>query len=320
MQMQEIDSLRALLPRGRTLFPYFKDKYSLQLLRYALPRPTAVAALRGHAAAQLLQKPALRALLAGCGGMLDRATVDAAWLPGMLQPEHYTLSLGVWGNGRWRAAQTSRRGANLVLQLNFNHGHNRAFGRLVRPHGGEDPFNAWGHPALRDPTAPEPRYTLAWARLDVDFERGEALIEELQTDWLRRAARVRDNALRLDDATFARRYQRSFGGSRADVVAYHDRHLAPHRPLWDEALLAATLFFLREELGIADIWMHTPRSGVLLKDIRHGTAPPVSVYSSLPQRFCFRPGTTLPAFLAADRSVLRRLRRAEGVQLLKFSL
>lgn len=317
MNMQEIDSLRTLLPAGRTLFPYFKDKYSLQLLAYALPRPTAVAALREHAAAQLLQKPLVRSVLAGCGGTLSREQLQL--VPAAQQAEHYTLSLGVWGDARQRAPQTSRRGANLVLQLNFNRGHSREFERLVRPVDGLDPFNYRGHPVLGN-AGGERRYTLAWARLDVDFDHGEALIEELQSDWLRRAGRARDNALSMDAERFARLHRGGFGGHPADIVRYHDQVLAPHRAMWDEALLAATLFFLREELGIAGIWMHSPQSGVLLKDIRYGAAPPVSLYRGLPQRFCFRARAGLPGFLAAERGVRQRLRRADGVQLLKFML
>ena len=35
-------------------------------------------------------------------------------------------------------------------------------------------------------------------------------------------------------------------------------HLSPRREYWDEAMLSAALFFLREELGIAEIWIAYP--------------------------------------------------------------
>lgn len=316
MDIQEINELRALLPQGRTLFAYYKDKYSLQLLRYAVPRPTPVAALRQQPAGQLLQKPLLKPVLAACGGTLKREQIDWADVPAA--PQHYALTLGNWGwRNNARAMQTSRRGANLVLQLNFSHAHNREFRRLIRPLYGE-PFACWGHPILRD-NGKERRYTLAWARLDIDFEAGEALIEELQNDWLRQARRIRDIAADWDEEAFKKRYCRCFAAGREEIIVYHDEMLAPHRAIWDEALLSAVLFFLREELGMRDIWMHTPQSGVMLKKIR-GSAPPVSLYSTLPKRFCFQPDDSVPGFLAREREAARQLRRKPDVRLQRFLL
>lgn len=316
MELQEIDTLRALLPAGRTVYSYFKDKYSLQLLRYAVRRPTPVAELRRQPVARLLEKPAVREVLARCGGQLAPAQLELAC--GHPSPQHYTLSLGVWGGERTHAPQTSRPGANLVLQLNFSQEHNQAFQRLVRPRPGGDPFNYFGHPALRDERENR-RYTLAWARLDLDLEHGEALIEELQSDWLRAAARVGESARQLGEEQFRRRHQYRFQGGRQAVLQYCEQVLPAHQGLWDEALLAAVLFFLREELGLARIWMHTPRSGVLLKNIRYG-APPTSLYSSLPQRFCFIPGASAPAFLTRNRRAARYLRREPGLCLQQFCL
>jgi len=316
MNLQEIDSLRALLPSGRTLFPYFKDKYALQLLGYALPRPTPVAELRQHPAAQLLQKPLVRSVLAQCGGTLDRSRLYP--LEPTAPEQHYTLSLDVWGEDGKGTPQTSRGGANLVLQLNFSHAHNRALQSLLKPVEGLDPFNFRGHPALRDPRR-ERRYTLAWARLDIDFEQGEALIEEIQTDWLRTAARIRRLAASWGEVPFTRRYGSRFAGGREAFIRYHDEVLLPHAAHWDEAMLAATLFFLREELGLPAIWMHSARSGALLKNIR-GSLPPQSLYTSLPQRFCFRAAPGLPGFLQSVRQVRKRLRQADNVQLLRFTL
>ncbi|MFN3986009.1 MAG: hypothetical protein ACK4KV_10990 [Rhodocyclaceae bacterium] len=319
MDPKDIDSLRALLPAGRTLFPYYRNKYGLQLLRYAVRQPTPVAALRSHPVAQLLHKPALKPVLADCGGTLTPAQIAfaEALAECSARPEHYTLSLGVWGNGRERAPQTSRRGTNLVLQLNFSHAHNRAFQRLARPRSGCDPFNYCAHPVLQD-TRQARRYTLAWARLDIDFEQDEALIEEIQTDWLRAATTAREFAARCDDAAFTRRYGRRLDGSRTDLMAYHDTVLAPHRAHWDEAMLAAALFFLREELGLRRIWMHSAESGIALKSMRGGP-PPVSLYTRLPQRFCFRPTPELPGLLARERQAVKRL-RAHAAALLKFTL
>jgi hypothetical protein len=316
MDMKEIEDLRAMLPVGRTLFSYAKHQYGLQLLRYAAPRPTPVGSLRQTPVAPLLQKPQVKTVLAQCGGKVGREFLDAriACLPA---PEHYALTLGVWAaaTDRGRAPQTSRCGANLVLQLNFSNGHNRAFERLVKPKDGWE-FNRCGHPALRDERA-QRRYTLAWARLDIDFDRGEALIEEIQTDWIRRASSLHRTMELVAQGRIQRPgyLQGRFAGKDADILEYCERHLAPHRECWDEAMLSAALFFLREELGVAGIWMHTPQSGVVLKQI-YGT-PPVSLYSDLPKRFCFRENESLPGFLMREKKAVRRLK---GARLQKFML
>jgi hypothetical protein len=315
MDIKQIEDLRAMLPTGRTLFTYAKHQYSLQLLRYAACRSMLVSALRQTAAAPLLQKPQVRTVLARCGKEIRREFLDTQ-IAYLLAPEHYVLTLGVWAtaSGRGRAMQTSRAGANLVLQLNFSNCHNRAFERLVKPKNGWE-FNYRDHPALRDERAFR-RYTLAWARLDIDFDRGETLIEEIQTDWMRGALSLHHQVESVMQGKIQRPYywQHRFEGKDADIVEYCERYLTPHRERWDEAMLSATLFFLREELGITSIWMHTPQSGSFLKQLGHFSAPPVSLYSDLPRRFCFRETETLPGFLAREKKTVQRLRRLPNVR------
>jgi hypothetical protein len=319
MELEEIGALREMLPAGRTLFTYAKHQYGLQLLRYAAPRPTPVAALRQTPAAPLLQKPQVKAALAQCGNKISRAFLDAhiGCLPGI---EHYALGIDVWapaGNRR-RAIQTSRPGANLVLQINFSHQHNRAFERLLQPEPSWD-FNNGFHPVLHGEAAGR-RHTLAWARLDIDFDHGEALIEEIQTDWLRLARKYYEHARSGSTSRLLSRW-RDHMRAPENFAEYYETCLARHAAHWDEATLAAALFFLREELGLPEIWMHTPQSGLLLKEMdAKYAAPPASLYSDLPQRFCFRATESLPGFLAQDKSVVRRLRRAPGVRLQKFML
>jgi hypothetical protein len=157
---------------------------------------------------------------------------------------------------------------------------------------------------------------MAWARLDIDLDNGEALIEEIQTDWLREA-RVCYERLRSLGKSYWRRWMRA----PENFSEYYETCLARHAAHWDEATLAATLFFLREELGLPDIWMHTPQSGLRLKEMNAKyAAPPVSLYSDLPRRFCFHATDSLPGFLARDGRAARRLRRAPGVRLQKFML
>ena len=317
MNMQGIDTLRALLPDGRTLYYYGKDKYSFQLLRYAMPGRTTVNALRRQPVAPLLQKPALKPLLSDCGGILDHDALHMA--ESALTHEAFTLTLDVWGqNNRSCTRQTSRNGANLVLQLNFGNRHNQAFCELLQPFTGNDPFNYQHHPVHKDDREKR-RYTMAWARLDMDFEHDEALIEEIQTDWLRCATACYQWAHNAPDERFSTRYGHFFSGTRSQMLAYYEKVLAPFYKWWDEAMLSAVLFFLREELGLRNIWMHTPQSGVLFKKI-HYSAPPTSLYSDLPRRFCFRQEESLPEFLVRERHIRACLRKVPTVRLHKFAL
>jgi hypothetical protein len=85
---------------------------------------------------------------------------------------------------------TSRRGFNLVLQLNFSSRHDEPYRKLVDPDDYR-PFELGGHPVAKGAL-----HTLAWSRLDIDLNTGEALIEEIQTDWIREALWERRYAAR----------------------------------------------------------------------------------------------------------------------------
>ncbi|MEC5388278.1 hypothetical protein VVD49_21275 [Uliginosibacterium sp. H3] len=311
MELREIDELRAAMPVGRTVYHYYKDRYSLQLLRYAVPRETPVSVLRNGAVAGLLQKPRVQPVLAACNGVLSPILLKSA--DGDVAEEHYTLSIGAWGRNEDEQKQMSRRGANLVLQLNFSRRHDEAFNRVLKPDVGIDPFNYSGHPAVHSEEAGR-RYTLAWARLDIDLDRGEAVIEEIQSDWVREAAYARDMAKRYEPGL--RRYYK-LDADAGKIASYCEEVLAPHAAVWDETMLSAALFFLREELSIKHIYYHTPETGVRFKDIKW-TAPPRSLYTNLPRRFCFRETEELPGFLAANKRIANIRRCSPKLRLQKL--
>ncbi len=312
MEFENYQALRAVLPDGRSLYAYYKDRYSLQLLRYAVREATPVARLREHAVARLLDKPRVKQVLSRCGKTLTPAQIALA--DGDPAAEAYLLSIANWGATPGFRVQMSRRGTNLVLQLNFSQAHNRRLRRLLDLAGEVDPFNVGSHPVHRD-ARHDRRYTLAWARLDIDLDGGEALIEEIQSDWVRAVARLR---MQVEKCGELADWYRQRSGIRAEaraVVEYDETLLAPHRAVWAEAMLSAALFFLREELGIGRVWMHTPESGLVLKRMRRQGCPPSSLYSDLPERFCFQRSRNLPAFLAREREVARQMRRRPGLQL-----
>jgi len=197
----------------------------------------------------------------------------------------------------WHGFQTSRSGPgghNLVLQLNFTREHMQV---LQRRFGGTDLFNSPAHP-VQQGEGVKRRETLAWARIDLDLKRDEALIEEVQSDW-------------VSTLDWAVRYGWKFEGetiSAAQLKAYKELELNWISRQWAEAMLAATLGFLRRELGISRIFFHTWEGGNLTKKIGR-SVPPRSLYSQLPKRFCMRRTKDWPRFLRDDRR-LRRLFKA----------
>jgi hypothetical protein len=315
MTAKEVAEIRACLPKGRTTFPYFKDRYAVQLLAYALGEGRPVHELRQTPLAGLLQKPALRPALARAGGgLLTQQHLFADW---PTEGEMFRLSLGRWGrrpNKRNPYYQTSRPGHNLVLRLNFCNrfaAKHKALFRFAEYH----PCRWYGHPVAKG------RFdTLAWARMDIDLGTGEVLIEEIQNDWLRDARREtrRMNYCKTEEAK--KRYVACYYGDRVHwrhLLAYFESILATYQQIWAEAMLAATLWFIREELGICTIYYHTWDSGNRLKGFdRWETLPPRSLYSALPKRFCFAETDKPPSFLQRDWG--RRIKRLNAEKPLQW--
>ncbi|RYD37269.1 MAG: hypothetical protein EOP87_03865, partial [Verrucomicrobiaceae bacterium] len=252
MKQHEAEELLALLPRGRTLFTYGKDWYAISLLRMVMDR-TCHEDLKKTSLGRLFDKPQLKAWL----GTLGKKTFTGRDLD-MLWPqetETYRLTAGLFEG--W--TQTTRKGDhgwNVVLQLNLN-GSDAAWMERLMPERDDDPFERTWHPIHQGR-----HRTLAWARIDLDWNTGEALIEEIQNDRLRD---IRDDVeqIRREKLHTLRRY-----GVEMDaklVLRYWDERLRLSRQFWDEAMLCAAIRFIVEELGIRRIWYHSPVSGARLK-------------------------------------------------------
>ncbi|MEJ2426928.1 MAG: hypothetical protein P8101_21265 [Candidatus Thiodiazotropha sp.] len=307
MDKESINEILACLTQDRTCYHYFKNRYALQLLGYVSGNGAAIERLRRSDYAPLLNKTTVRQVLGDCGdGRIDRQRTNAHWESPSLP---FLLTLGEWGDRHWFAYhQTSRPGFNLVLRLNFSYDHDQDFQRLFRPYYRDDSLNWFGgHPVMKSGERRYYRQTLAWARLDVDLAQGEALIEEIQTDWVREA---NDTRRRLPRCQSCRRTSRSDHCHRVlKARRYLDEVLSPYIGVWDEAMLSATLFFLHEELGLSRIWYHTWECGNAMKGIRGDSAPPRSIYQKLPRRFCFSETDQMPRMLR-NRASERRLRQA----------
>ncbi|SEA42065.1 hypothetical protein SAMN05660964_01565 [Thiothrix caldifontis] len=287
MEKTQVELIRECLSGNRTVFRYAPESYALQLLKDYIGNGMGIAALRRSPYAKLLTKPIVTEALALAGkGQLEPWHLEAVIAQYRdHKPLNFILTLDEWGTDdkddrHWK--QTCRTGYDLVLQLNFANDHHQHLKTLV----GEDdvaPFSYHGHPVRKDGTVE----TLAWARIDLDFVSNQALIEEIQSDWVKGVADSYKNYL--------------YG---EDKMQQYREALRPYAKVWDEAMLTAALCFIRRELGIRDVFYHSYDTGNRLKGIEryyHLGKPPRYLYTELPKKFCFVPTSEAPDFLKPVR-------------------
>ncbi len=300
----------------KMVFPYYSGRYAPLLLSMAYGDAARDQILRpkaGGLTERLMRKPILQqAVRDAHGAPLRVGDLDLVWDDPC---EWYRLTLDSWGEADRDAGwQTTRPGWNLVLQMNFSAEHDRQFRSLVKP-GRWSPFGNYGHPVHRNG-----RQTLAWSRIDLDVEQGEALIEEVQNDWLRKADHGVKTVRKYHgrrSPVLRRRVEHLFGGTRCrpgELYRYVDEVLKNHRAFWAEAMLSAAVWFLRERLGIREIYYHTSLWGSRLKGLEEDWGPPFSLYEALPKKLGFTRRAGLPRFLERTKRGLRRRRswRREG--------
>jgi len=297
MKIETIEEIIACLPTGRTLFPYFRERYARMLLTWVIDNNASIAEIKGTPYAPLLEKRSIKGILKTCGnGYLDKSTLEAGWT----EPhESFLLTLGHWGPGLRRHRQITRPGYNLVLQVNLHSSYLRTMESLF----GTDYLQFAGHPVLRPRTATMFRPTLAWVRLDLDLGTNEVLIEEIQSDFMRVAGWYHSFLLRCKNKDTTQNRQLEF----CELI------LRRFGKLWSEAVMAAALWFIFEELGIDTVWYHTHATGSRLKKIR-GYLPPQSLYSQLPRQFCFVKTADCPEFLRRESSFKRDQRRIPDME------
>lgn len=119
------------LPKERSLYFYYKDYYAFQLLKDVTGSGIKISDLKNSRYAKLLNKKVVKEIVARCGNNHLQATqLEPAWQGCM---EYFTLTLDLWDGNESGWSQTSRRGWNLVLQLNFSNQHNSYYRKLVKP-------------------------------------------------------------------------------------------------------------------------------------------------------------------------------------------
>jgi hypothetical protein len=198
------------------------------------------------------------------------------------------------------------------LQLNFSVKHDRMYRKLVRPKWCS-PFRCYRHPVVR-----KGHQTLAWARIDISMETDQALIEEIQTDWIRMAVfameslKSYEKARKRGEPHDTPQIVRVTDCDAVLLKRYLEDVLSPHMKIWDEAMLSAAIWFLKEEIGINRIFYHTFDFGCRLKAISV-YKPPRSLCTKLPAKFCFKKTGKAPSFLRPNnyRSTRRLLKSGE---------
>lgn len=299
-----LEEVIACLPSQRTQFCYGKDQYAVYLLQQHLASASgSIHSLKQSRLKKLLDRPAIKELLKNSGnGQLELTQLDNLYPS---QPEHYVLTLGKWGHKkRYDWNQTSRPGANLVLQLNLNN----QFDAMFKAVTGCDlnHMTTSFHPKSHKRTA-----TLAWARLDMDFTTGEILIEEIQSDLIRDLEKTLKRALHSSCSGNMRVYWSKSTLDRDRLVGYCKHVLNVQKRIWSEVMMAATLWFVQQELGFSKIYYHTFATGKVMKKI-NGCAPPRSLYTDLPEKFCFEITKQAPQFIANNAKAMRRLKATQN--------
>ena len=320
MDRQLAEEIIACLQGERTVYHYYRDRYSIGLLsllsRVNEAETASLHTLKNSPYAALLQKPRIKTALANLG----KQTPSAAYWQAHdydAQQEAFVLSLGTWGEerrGEWRYQQTSRPGCNLVLQMNFSGIHDREYAKL---NARGEPFAYAGHPVAAH------RHTLAWARIDLDLATNCALIEEIQTDWLRQVIRLESFVKRqllagqsLDEPIKGWHWANKLACTLRAAQNYA-QFVRERYAYWDEAMLWAALSFLSEKIGIRDIYYHTATSGQTLKHIG-SRLPPRSLYTDLPRRFCFTQTTQAPIFLAQEKFYQQLIKRGQKLEFFRL--
>jgi len=298
-----LDEILACLPKGKTHYRYYKGAYAARLLSMLLPEQTNLRVLKQSRFGKLLEHPTLQAVVANCGnGIIKSNMLEAVWCE---PSEPFLLSASRWGGANDRAwHQTSRHGENLVLQLNLPLEHQR---QLQKYFDGRTSLNGYSCHPTQSPNAKNFRETLAWSRIDLDFDTNEALIEEVQSDAVR------------DLLWFEKSYKRC-KCKRCKYRLEYINWMHGYCKIWAEALLCATIEFVHRELGIERIFMHTARSGWQVKNMDRTWHAPRSLYSDLPKKFAFKRTWAAPEFLLEAKCYKRLIRKQPDIDFYQLSL
>ncbi len=309
MEKLLLDEIHECFDQKKWVLPFSKDCYATFLLDFWLKKngPSHIRDIKKTQFSKLLERPEIKAIAAS-KAIIDSQTIADIW-PTKVEP--LVLTLGRWGGEKaYPGYQVSRKGYNLVLQVNLNEQWNRVLTKLFdsKPNEHMD----CGHPINLSRGA-----TLGWARLDIDFDNGELLIEEVQSDLVRRLSALKQYALLAQKdqcETFRFYYQQWQTKHVLTVLKQIDSMLINH---WQEAILWSALWFSTNELGMDTIYYHTFETGALLKNIKRRQLPR-SLYTDLPRKFCFSQTNEVPQLLQQTKSAMRRIKAQKNAAFFKL--
>ncbi len=303
MNNEEISWVKQCLPE-QLVYPFYKDRFALDILQHVFKHGTPIRELRSSNFGRLLQKKSAKEVLARCGdGVWNHNTLYDEWSAEML---YFRLTLDEWGtNSKWKKNhgynQTSRPGKTLVLQVNFGGDHDEYFYRNIGK-SKRDWFSFSVHP-IHDKLN-----TFGWVRMDIDLERNEVLIEEVQSDWVRELKDM------VDPTTGG------FSDETTNALRRYNAYIKNYVQSWDEILVGAALWFIIHELGISTIWYHTVQSGNHYKMMPRYSRPPRSVYSKTPEKMGFRKVNEVPQILKDCASLDKLVRKGKTLKFYQLQL
>ncbi|MFT5725036.1 MAG: hypothetical protein ACI9JN_002159 [Bacteroidia bacterium] len=308
MTKNEIEWIKSCLPE-KTVYPYFKDKYAWEMLRFAFPTVVDIGEVKQSKFAKFLNKPLIKEMTSTCGsGTVDFSGYDQTWMD---DTSFLRLTLSQWGDiQRWKNGnyhQVSRPELNLVLQVNFDSAHDHNFYQTI---GKENRYY------FRNTHHPEHGSfnTLGWLRIDLDLESGEALIEEVQSDWVKEVAHYERNLKTKPKDPNCGCLACYKPGALQSYIAQFKKY----KKQWDEMILSAGIWFLVNELGVKTIWYHTFETSKHYKMMPNYSLPPKSVYSKLPERFGFEKVNQTPDILKHCKALSKLYKRAKALHFYKL--
>lgn len=309
MEIELLKEVIECLSEGRKLVHYHKDKYALYLLEkycYSIAgdKPQVkISDIKKSCFGRLLKRELLKPLIAKSGnGKISIAEINQVLIRDY---QSYVITLSKWGSkADYPWEQTSLPGTNLVMQLNLTNQHDQ---HLLRLKIDSEIFKTRLHPIHQY------KSSLAWARIDLDFDTGEALIEEVQTDWIRRATTHQQWAKKA--ILGGRKYYRVYGQKypAIEMLDYTEKLLKKHKKNWQEVTLFYAIQLIQQDIGIHNIFYHSFDTGAALKNIRD-FLPPKSLYTDLPKQFCFETVKKGPEFVLKHKKVQGKIKKLKQVK------
>lgn len=304
MKLQLARDIIECLPTGHTPFLYSRDDYAFHLLIRALDNHTqSVHQIKKSTHASLLHKSKVKKFLAQLGNQTLNSDILKYGLGGP-DATKFNLSLSTWGGDKHDSpmyTQNTRGKTSLVLQLNWDLQKVKMLETSCSSYVGNVHYGGYYHPISKN------HNTLAWARIDCDLDTGEALIEEVQSDWIR--GYINTESQLFDKIKYSEEQEVKQSIQKLLLKeSYTFEKIKHHKKIWAETTLLAALSFIRKDLGIEKIYYHSFESGCALKRIE-GSKPPRSLYTELPKKFCMQRSSEIPSFLEKDRYFNRQRKK-----------